>query len=253
MPNSGNQLIDRQHRAISEIIARAAESVRNGGEGFTDAVLNFYDALAAHFALEGVIFRGAGFDAADEHDKAHAAILDRVRAIIDAQDVTQGTSVRHAAIDELEQILYDHELLEDSAYWEAVRFDPDEQAVVWDPELETGIDWIDEQHRHLAAIINQLALAARAGDGEALSELADRFLRHARQHFAAEERYLIAQGIPVSTHRAEHRRLLGELDRMMAGSESSAMADHYLRYWIFDHIRTTDMADFGPVSPDRAD
>ncbi len=244
MPASGNQFIDAQHSLLTELIHVAAESARQGGEGFAEAVQAFHHALADHFAVEGIIYRGAGFGASEEHDEAHSIILARTHAITDSLILAQSTSDRHSIVDELERILFDHELLEDSAYWEAINDRGDEPVIIWDAELDTGIAWIDDQHRHMVAIINELAIADQAGHQVESAELMARFQRHARQHFAAEERYLATLGQSVSAHRRDHARLMDELDALVQGGESGVLAMQYLRFWILDHIRTSDLPEF---------
>ncbi|MDO8605952.1 MAG: hemerythrin domain-containing protein [Phaeospirillum sp.] len=247
VPASGNPLIDHQHGRLTELIRLAAQSARNDMDQFGAAVLAFRTALAEHFKVEGVIFRGAGFTESAGHDGAHASILERLDAIARRLSDLDAAAARHAVVDEMERILFDHELLEDSAYWEVIRHRAAEPAVAWEPSLETGLPWLDDQHRHLIAIINELIVAATKPHREtAIAELMERFLRHARQHFAAEERQLAAWGNAVSTHRAEHARLIEEVESlaMTIGSDPKALVNHYLRFWMLDHIRVTDRQDF---------
>ncbi|RAU23963.1 hypothetical protein CU669_02525 [Paramagnetospirillum kuznetsovii] len=244
-PTSGNHLIDGQHGHLTELINHAAAALRDGRGDFNAAILAFHRALEHHFAVEGVIFRGAGFGASQEHDDAHAVILDRIRTIADSLADLGGASDRHGVIDEMERILFDHELLEDSGYWESVRDDASRLTATWDSSLETGIDWIDDQHRHLMVLINQMVALGPSGDKAAVTEAMDHFRRHVSQHFAAEERYLQTQGLGVSTHRSDHIRLMEELEDLTTGINSATLAVNYLRFWILDHIRTTDLPDFG--------
>ncbi len=247
VPASGNLLIDHQHGQLTELIRKAAQCARGDVEHFGLAVLAFRTALAGHFAVEGIIFRGAGFARAEEHDAAHAVILARVDQVVQTLSDLASSPERHAIIEEMERILFDHELLEDSGYWEAIRHHPTQPVVAWDASLETGLSWVDDQHRHLVAIINQLSVVATVPRQETIiAELMERFLRHARQHFAAEERQLDAWGRTVSAHRAEHVQLLEEVESLAlaVGSDPGMLVDHYLRFWMIDHIRTADMQDF---------
>lgn len=255
VPVSGNLLIDHQHGHLTELIRSAANCARGHGDGsgFRRAVQAFAAALSAHFAHEGVILRGAGYGDAHEHHATHRAILKRFDAILGGLHDLAGSEARHLLVDEMERILFDHELREDAGYWDTLRENGRAAALTWEDRLEIGIDWIDEQHRHLVALIAELAAAgAQAGRETVIAELMERFLRHARQHFAAEERLLDSWGRPVSSHRAEHVRLLDEIDdlTLAVGSNPRVLVDHYLRFWIIDHIKDQDMRDFAdqPVS-----
>jgi hemerythrin len=52
--------------------------------------------------------------------------------------------------------------------------------------------------------------------------------------------------LPVSAHRAEHARLLEEVENlaMAVGSNPAILVNHYLKFWMLDHIRGADMQDF---------
>ena len=247
IPNSGNKLIDHQHGRLTELIQAATQCARGEIGDFTAAVHAFRTMLADHFAVEGVIFRGAGFPGSSAHETTHAIILSRVDDVVKDLPNLDRASERHGVIDEMERILFDHELVEDSAYWESLRQHSDHPALVWDDSLGTGLSWVDDQHRHLVALINELGRVAPLPRQEiAIAELMERFLRHARQHFAAEERQLDDWNLPVSAHRAEHVRLLEEVENlaMAVGSNPAILVNHYLKFWMLDHIRGADMQDF---------
>ena len=247
VPACGNLLIDHQHGRLTELIRKAAMCARGEVEQFRPAVLAFRAALVEHFGVEGIILRGAGFAQAAAHDAAHASILEEVDRLVRVLPDPASSPRRHDVIEAMERILFEHELLEDSAYWEAIREGASQPAVAWESGLETGVGWIDDQHRHLVAILNELGVAATLHGKETLiAELMERFLRHARQHFAAEERQLDAWKLTVSAHRAEHAQLLEAVETLAlaVGGDPRTLVNHYLRFWMIDHIRTADMADF---------
>ncbi len=119
-------------------------------------------------------------------------------------------------------------------------------AIDWQPGLDVGVGVMDRQHRHLAALINRLALGLSGatvspGVYEQFAEL----IRFAGLHFATEERLMEAHGLRgQDPHRAEHRRLLAEVANL--SSDWSAMgvrlATALLRDWLLQHIRTHDAA-----------
>lgn len=247
IPPSGNPLIDQQHEQLNALIRQAALAARDSGgpAAFGEALAQFRRALARHFAVEKVIFSGAGFDAAASHDGAHAQILRRLDGILETLGALSTATSRHYILDELEQTLLDHEMLEDAAYWDAIRAHSGNPALKWTELMAIGIDWVDDQHRSLVDLFNQLSRASRTDDHAACARALHRFLDETRRHFAAEERYLEARGKPVPHHRADHERMLAELDDLAAadGHGLGVLVDHYLRFWVMEHILGIDRQD----------
>nr|WP_068429211.1 hemerythrin domain-containing protein [Magnetospirillum sp. XM-1]CUW37619.1 conserved protein of unknown function \ len=247
IPPSGNPLIDQQHDRLNTLIHQAVLAARDddGSAAFGAALVEFRRALARHFAVEKVIFSGAGFDAAASHDGAHAVILRRLDGILESLDLFGTPTARHFILDELEQTLLDHEMLEDAAYWDAVRAHSGNPVLKWSDLMVIGIDWVDDQHRAMVDLFNQMSCAAQARAHAACADLLGRFLELTRAHFAAEERYLEARGRPLPHHRAEHARMLAQLDELAAadGHDLGVLVDHYLRFWVMEHILGIDRQD----------
>jgi len=244
IPSSGNPLIDQQHDRLNQLIRHAALAARDtdSASSFEQALTEFRRALAHHFSVEKVIFSGAGFDAASGHDRAHAIILQRLDRDLAAVKDLSTVQARHRVLEELERILLDHEMLEDAAYWDAVRAHSASPALKWTDLMVIGIDWVDDHHRHMVDLLNQIS---RAGDHAAGAALLEQFLQLTRSHFAAEERHLESQGKPLPRHRADHARMLGELGTLTAteGLGLRALVDHYLRFWVMEHILGLDRQD----------
>ena len=119
---------------------------------------------------------------------------------------------------------------------------------LWTPDLATGVEEIDLQHRELLDWIATLEGAARGGR-LAKSEEALRFLeRYAVEHFATEERHMASTGYPgMAGHRALHAAFTVELARRKAGflanpSQASLLVGlaEWLADWLGDHVRGAD-------------
>lgn len=249
IPACGNRLIDAYHRRLSDVLRDAAACVREDPRhpGFGTIIAHFRTVLAEHFETEAVILRGAGFAEAEAHMAKHEAILALIDTQAGALAAQDGGPQRHALIQDLERVLYEHELLEDTQYWDDVRSEQALGDLVFDETIRIGIDWIDLQHRDLVYTVNELRQAARANDTSLIEALMERFVRHARQHFADEERHLEAMGKPISQHRHGHHHLLEALERMasQATTDPSAIAGDYMKFWLVDHIKGDDRRDFG--------
>ena len=114
--------------------------------------------------------------------------------------------------------------------------------LVWQPELNTGIDVIDQQHQRIVALINQLADAhTRQDQGAVLEELVDYTL----SHFAFEEELLEESGYSFGpAHKRVHDmfvRRVGEYRmRFEAGEDITTELKGMLARWLFNHIRSDD-------------
>ena len=116
--------------------------------------------------------------------------------------------------------------------------------LVWQAELDTGIDVIDQQHQRIVALINQLAEATGRDDQAAvLEELVDYTL----SHFAFEEELLEESGYTFGpAHKRVHdmfvRRVSEYRMRFEAGEDIAAELKGMLARWLFNHIRGDDKA-----------
>ena len=114
--------------------------------------------------------------------------------------------------------------------------------LVWQAELDTGIDVIDQQHHRIVALINQLAEATTRDDQAAvLEELVDYTL----SHFAFEEELMEESGYTFGpAHKRVHemfvRRVSEYCMRFDAGEDITGELKGMLARWLFNHIRGDD-------------
>lgn len=104
---------------------------------------------------------------------------------------------------------------------------------------------MDEVHREFVALCNTVATAQGAEFGRQFRQL----FEHTRQHFADEEQRMQESDFPAyGEHRADHQRILGDMDRFSQRAEAgrSAMARAWLGdslpNWFDNHARTMDSA-----------
>ena len=119
--------------------------------------------------------------------------------------------------------------------------------ITWRDSYALGIDEVDEDHRALVKLINDLHAALNAGAGEAdivrfLCEV------HARiaSHFVAEERIMRESAYAgYEAHKADHDRLLEEIRGIIENyAEAYTLAPDLLGInledWFMVHFRTHD-------------
>lgn len=121
------------------------------------------------------------------------------------------------------------------------------RSIVWDSSYETGIHDVDEQHRHLIAIVNSLGESIGTTSPARLQDIVCQLKEYAQRHFQAEESIMESQGYPdLPAHRAEHllfvdQIMLFDLDVLLASDGLAWDMFHFLRNWLTTHILQVDM------------
>jgi len=114
--------------------------------------------------------------------------------------------------------------------------------IEWNASLETGIDWLDQDHRIVIDLANQLADALKHKHTEAaLNGLIDDFCGYFARHFAEEEGTMEQVKYPgLAEHRAEHADMIETLDRMNVTHERTSDNFDELAYvmlkWLALHL-----------------
>jgi hemerythrin len=119
---------------------------------------------------------------------------------------------------------------------------------VWNDRLSVGVDAIDEDHKKLIAMINDLYDAILAGrERKKLDNLLDRLVDYTRYHFAREEKLLARTGYPdVAAHKHAHSDMAAWIKTASRRyHNSSAMAPsleaiNHLTDWFYNHILSYD-------------
>ena len=123
----------------------------------------------------------------------------------------------------------------------------------WDPEWETGVDLVDEEHRALFERFEALSLALAEDRAEAEVSALGKFLAdYATTHFEHEENLMwMAEYEGLSKHRAIHHAMRLQVAQIVKEAEDApekALGEilSFLTMWLLDHISTEDkmMAKF---------
>lgn len=120
---------------------------------------------------------------------------------------------------------------------------------VWDDSYSLGIEAIDEQHKRLVYMLQDMEAAMNAGRGGNLTlDVINRMREYAAEHFADEEALLEQHGYPnLPTHLAEHnvfRSRVEELSHALPESDQKKSREvlNFLFQWLVEHIQGTDRA-----------
>lgn len=123
----------------------------------------------------------------------------------------------------------------------------------WSDRFALGIDLIDQQHKVLFRLIDQLAQAIQHETSEAeLQAVFAKLHEYTLTHFATEERLMAQYAYPADkNHHESHRTLEHSLEQLVERAKSgeplvSLQTMNFLRLWLYNHIDGTDrqFADF---------
>lgn len=119
--------------------------------------------------------------------------------------------------------------------------------VVWKDEYSVGLDSIDQQHKKLLGLINQLQTAVDYSTGEEFErEALDELVDYTKTHFTYEEGLMEQNDYPdFVPHKAQHEAMIKKVEEVLAEYEKdhdTAMrnAADYLKEWLINHINGTD-------------
>lgn len=119
--------------------------------------------------------------------------------------------------------------------------------IEWSDELSVGIQEIDEQHKVLVGLVNDMDEAIREHHGsEVTADILQRLAEYTKIHFAVEESLFRIFDYPgYETHKKQHDELLQEVIELQEKVESgkgsiSFQLLHFLKMWLTQHILDSD-------------
>ncbi len=119
--------------------------------------------------------------------------------------------------------------------------------VNWSEDLGVGVQEIDEQHKVLVGLLNELHEAVQQHHGSAVcAEILRRLAEYTRTHFAVEESLMRILAYPdFERHKGEHDALsaqVAQLQTKLASGEATITFEllHFLKVWLTKHIQESD-------------
>ena len=119
--------------------------------------------------------------------------------------------------------------------------------VTWDNSLSVNVKEIDEQHKRLIAMLNELSDAMAAGKGkEVLGKILNGLVSYTASHFQTEEKYFNTYSYPDSVnHKKEHEGFVKKARELKQGFDSgkfvmTAEVMTFIGDWIKNHIKVAD-------------
>lgn len=124
----------------------------------------------------------------------------------------------------------------------------------WTEELNTGIPEMDQQHRRLVDLINQLFGAMRQGNNEDdVARVVDELVDYTQTHFSAEEELMRSHRYPdLINHQQVHHDFIEQVGGYATQIKSNAGLSasdvfSFLKDWLISHIVKQDRDGYGAL------
>lgn len=122
----------------------------------------------------------------------------------------------------------------------------------WSDSLSVGVDVIDDQHKALIELINQLyeEVIVNCAEGEVIEEALNELAQYTVVHFGLEERLFAQSGYPdLEAHGRYHRELKARLFQVQENTRKNKLAVNtellsFLKRWLQSHIMIEDKRSF---------
>jgi len=127
------------------------------------------------------------------------------------------------------------------------------EIIVWSDRLACGIKVIDDQHRGLVALVNEIfnhVTGDEIQESEYFHKVIQETVNYVKLHFATEEKIMLAAKMPeYARHKKAHNRfiltILDFIHYYETGRKRNLHAfGKYLKDWILSHIALMDKQCF---------
>ncbi|MDX9703287.1 MAG: bacteriohemerythrin [Candidatus Auribacterota bacterium] len=119
--------------------------------------------------------------------------------------------------------------------------------IEWNQSYSVNVCEIDEQHKKLIALLNELYDAMKAGKSkDVLTKTLKGLIDYTVYHFGAEEKYMHKFNYPgYLSHKGEHEKLVRKVvdfQKEFEKGNASISIDlmNFLKDWVSGHIQGTD-------------
>lgn len=119
--------------------------------------------------------------------------------------------------------------------------------VTWNDNLSVGIKTIDDDHKKLLGLINNLQNAVYYPTGEAFERQSlDELVAYTKYHFEREEALMQKHGYPdFEPHKQQHQKMIAEVERYLQTYDKDPENTiegliRFLKEWLIKHIQGTD-------------
>ena len=124
--------------------------------------------------------------------------------------------------------------------------------ISWDDSYRVNVKQLDDEHKKLVVMINELHEAMQVGKGkEMLSGILGRMVTYVGSHFSNEEKYMEKFSYPdYEAHKKEHNDFVKKTLEFQQNFNDGKMGlsievMFFLKEWLLNHIKGSDQ-QYGP-------
>lgn len=125
--------------------------------------------------------------------------------------------------------------------------------MTWNEKLSVGVKQLDDDHKKLVGMVNQLYDAIQSGHGkDSLGKILDELIGYTKVHFAREEKFFDQTNYAdTAAHKKQHadltKQVLDVQQKYKAGVSGTLSLEvmNFLKNWLITHIQGTDQK-YGP-------
>lgn len=117
----------------------------------------------------------------------------------------------------------------------------------WKDDYQVGVMVMDQQHKRLVRLVDELHEAMKAGKGSAgARRVLEGLVDYTKTHFRTEEEFMQKHSYPGTlAHKREHEDLTNQAEDLLAQSEKGKLTvpievARFLKEWLTTHILGTD-------------
>lgn len=124
--------------------------------------------------------------------------------------------------------------------------------ITWDEKYSVGVSELDNQHKQLVAILNDLYDAMQAQKAnDVIGTIITKLVNYTKTHFTTEERYMTQYAYPdLASQKREHeaftKKVMDFKESFDSGRTSlSVSVTSFVKDWLISHISGSDRK-YGP-------
>ncbi len=115
----------------------------------------------------------------------------------------------------------------------------------WNTDFESGNEIIDNDHKVLVQLVNDLYVEMARGDGSIMvAPVIDKLVDYSKNHFRREEKLMKSLSYPgFERHEAEHDAFIAKVSeylRNLKRDNISTDLARFLKDWLVNHILSSD-------------
>ncbi len=256
--------IDDDHKRLFAMIGKLNLAiVKNHEKSLIVAVLDeLVDYTAWHFRHEERLMQINEYPNYQEHKNTHQSLVEQVMKIqsdIKENDTDVSIDLMVFLLDWLNEHINNvdkklADFLNGLDHVQTAHQDDDnKEFFILDESLLVGFDAIDDDHKKLVALVNQLHNAVAKGLGKiSVMEKLDELVDYTAWHFRHEERLMQTNDYPhLERHQIKHKALIAQVQEIQEQFKADDLnapgkLNRLIKNWLINHILKVDnkLADF---------